>query len=121
MDFNGYKPIRTEIGKTVHKPELAKRLVYELQLPTRFEDRIVNAYIKVVEDALYHGEGINLGTVIVKTQKHKTDIHMSGFSVGKLRDLMYKFTATPTDKGKASLLELTQQYRDVQTTNPKEI
>lgn len=107
----GFEPLRVAIGKTVTEPEMIRRLSYHLQLPPQtYGKRLYKAYKAVVEDALIHGEGINLGVFIIKTQEFKTrTLHSTAFGGGQLRSRMYKYILKMTDYGREVLVKLTKE------------
>lgn len=72
--FELFQYKRVPIGSAINKVELTRRLAYELQIPQRYGERIVNAFNRVIEDALIHGEGVIFSECFTLTlQRHKKD------------------------------------------------
>ena len=110
----GFDPIRVPVGNTIGSPELARRLAYQLQLPaTTYGARLLKVYREVIEDALLHGEGINLGTCIIKLNEYDTrHIPDSMIGGGQKRARMYTYQLSTTQTGTKALEELTRENFD---------
>ena len=106
-----FTPTRVAPGETVNENELIKRLAYQLQVPaTTFGKRLLKVYKAVIEDALEHGEGINLGSVIVRLKEFDNRYHHATvFGGGQKRSRMYKYIMSTTDSGRDALERITKE------------
>jgi len=105
---------RVAPGETLTQQELIARLAYQLQLPAAvYGKRLYKAYKAVVEDALMHGEGINLGVAVIKVKEFNSRVIPEGaFGAGMKRDRMYRYDLSVTADGKEALTALTKEVFD---------
>ncbi len=100
---------RVEIGMTVGDRELGRRLSQELQLPQSYGLRLLKAYKYVLQDALLHGEGINLYVGVLKMKEFATREYSQGFFTGQPRRKMYKYIWSTTEVGDDNIIKLTKE------------
>lgn len=101
---------RVEIGSAIDSTEFARRLAYELQIPSRYGTRILKAVNRVIDDALSNGEGIQFNSLgILKLKQYSNIEHKLPDGTVINRESMFKIKLNLYAAAKEKLVKLTNK------------
>ncbi len=106
--FDNFEPNRVEIGETLDRREMIRRISHYLRIPQAFGNRIITAFDEVIADAMLHGEGVmlkNAGTLLLT--KYNTNT-IKVFGEEQERKHMYKYRWRVSKEAQRYLLKITE-------------
>lgn len=83
--FTLFAKRRVDVNKLVSYPELCRRTAYELQIPAKLATRVYRSVVKVISDALLHGECVDI-PFVGRFHVQKTDVSRKPTVIFKIHE-----------------------------------